>query len=58
MPFQFEEDTYNLKKYWATVLTEGDFSSGYVRRVTLKIGIPRSPLKPSYLPTIRFGKST
>ena len=58
MPSQFEEDTYNVKKNWGTVLTARDFSSKYVGRVTLRIGIPRSPLKPSYRPTIRFGEIT
>ena len=46
------------RKYWVTVLTARDFSSRCVGRVIPKTGIPRSPLKPSYRPTIRFGEIT
>ena len=58
VPSQFEEDTYNVKKKWVTVLTARDFSSRSVGRVIRKIGITRSPLKPSYRPTRRFGEIT
>ena len=44
------------KKYLGTVLTARDFSSKYVRSITLRFMIPRSPLKPSYGPTIRIGE--
>ena len=37
---------------WRTVVAEKDFSSSYVGRVTLRIGILRNPLKASYLPTM------
>ena len=53
---KFEEDTYNLKKRWRTVLVDRDLSSRYVGRVTLTIGMPRSLLKPSYFRTKRFGQ--
>ena len=56
MPSQSEEDTYNVKKYWSTVLTATDFPSMYVERVKLRIGIPKSRLKPSYHPTKGFGE--
>ena len=56
MPSQFEEDTYNVKKILGhrTHRERLLFKVGWVPR----IGIPRSPLKPSYLPTTRFGGIT
>ena len=40
------------------VHVDSGLSSKYVGRVALRIAIPRSPMKPSYRPTIRFGEFT
>ena len=57
-PSQFGEDTYNVKK----ILGHRTHRNRLLFKVRWedypKIGIPRSPLKPSYRPTIRFREMT
>ena len=56
VPSPFEEDTYNVKRILGHRTHRNRLLSRCVRRVIPRTGIPRSPLKPSYGRTIRFGE--
>ena len=53
---QFEEDTYNVKKILGHRTQKEAALLKCDGKVTVKIGIPRSRLRVSYLPITRFGE--